>query len=159
MTAYTRDTLYEDIRTLAENLRSEDVAEIKAASGLTPEVALEMGRVLSRRCKTICKADGTPVGIYGVSDTHIRGLGSIWLLATPDLLTIQRQFLRGCREGISEVSQGYTAVFNYTDARNTVHHRWLKWCGFTFIQEHKHFGKNNETFYEFVKITEGIPNV
>lgn len=159
MLGYTRETAKEDIPYLAVNLRNEDRAEILASSGLPPEVALEMGRVISRRCRTICMSDGTPAGIYGVSDTKIKGLGSIWLLATPDLLKVQRQFLRECREGISEISQGYSCVFNYTDARNAVHHKWLKWCGFTFIKEHKNFGKQNETFYEFVKITEGLPNV
>jgi hypothetical protein len=159
MLGYTRETAKEDIPYLAVNLRDEDRAEILASSGLIPEVALEMGRVISRRCRTICMSDGTPAGIYGVSDTKIKGLGSIWLLATPDLLKVQRQFLRECREGISEISQGYSCVFNYTDARNAVHHKWLKWCGFTFIKEHKNFGKQNETFYEFVKITEGLPNV
>lgn len=159
MLGYTRETAKEDIPYLAVNLRNEDRAEILASSGLSPEVALEMGRVISRRCRTICMSDGTPAGIYGVSDTKIKGLGSIWLLATPDLLKVQRQFLRECREGISEISQGYSCVFNYTDARNAVHHKWLKWCGFTFIKEHKNFGKQNETFYEFVKITEGLPNV
>ena len=159
MHGYTRETVKEDIPYLAVNLRTEDRAEILASSGLKPEIALEMGLMLSRRCRTICMVDGTPAGIYGVSDTTVRGLGSIWMLATPDLLKVQRQFLRECREGISEVSQGYSCVFNYTDARNAVHHKWLRWCGFTFIKEHKNFGKQNETFYEFVKITEGLPNV
>ncbi|WMM94909.1 hypothetical protein CRP804_gp31 [Roseobacter phage CRP-804] len=159
MQGYTRRTVKEDIPYLAVNLRKEDKAEIQASSGLDPEVALGMGLLVSKRCNTICLSDGTPAAIYGVNDTGVTGLGSIWLLATPDLLKVQRQFLRECREGISEISQGYSCVFNYTDARNAVHHKWLKWCGFTFIKEHKNFGKQQETFYEFVKITEGLPHV
>jgi hypothetical protein len=159
MQGYTRETTEKDIPHLAVNLREEDKAEIQAGSGLEPQMALMLGLKVSRRCRTICMSDGTPTGIYGVNDTAIKGLGSIWLLATPDLLKVQRQFLRECREGISEISQGYSCVFNYTDARNSVHHKWLKWCGFTFIKEHKNFGKQKETFYEFVKITEGLPHV
>ena len=153
MKAYVRDTLEEDLAHLAENLRDEDVAELKAQSGLEPHMALKFALVMSRYIKTICDPSGTPIGIYGVTDTSMKGLGSIWMMATPDLLKHQRQFLRECREGISEISQGSTCVFNYTDARNKVHHKWLKWCGFTFINEHKNFGKDKETFYEFVKIT------
>jgi len=152
MTGYVRPTLEKDLGHLAENLRDEDVAELKASSGLEPYKGLEMGFRFSRRCNTMCLENGTPIGIYGVADAKYKGLGSIWMLATPDLLKEQRQFLRECREGISEISQGYSCVFNYTDARNTVHHKWLKWCGFTFINEHKDFGKDGEPFYEFVKI-------
>ena len=152
MTVYVRNTHKDDLDHLAENLREADVQELYAQSGFTPEIALKLALLFSRQCKTMCDLEGTPIGVFGVSDTQTAGLGSIWMMATPDLLKHQRQFLRECREGIYEVSQGYSCVFNYTDARNTVHHRWLKWCGFTFIKEHKNFGQENEPFYEFVKI-------
>lgn len=152
MTAYVRNLTREDIDHLAENLRSNDVAELDAQSGLTPRKALEMALVFAKECRVISDGNGVPIGVYGVSDTNIKGLGSIWMMATPDLIKHQRQFLRECREGISDISQGYSCVFNYTDARNTVHHKWLKWCGFTFINKREEFGRNGETFYEFVKI-------
>ena len=152
MTGYVRNSRKEDLDHLAENLRDADVQELHAQNGLTPKVALGLSLLLARKCKTICDPEGVPIGVFGVSDTNIVGLGSIWMMATPDLLKHQRQFLRECREGILEVSRGYSCVFNYTDARNTVHHRWLKWCGFTFIKEHENYGKNGEPFYEFVKI-------
>ena len=152
MKCYIRKTLEKDLGHLEKNLRDADVAELDAQSGLEPRTALRTVLMLSRRCMTVCGPDGTPIGIYGVNDTRLSGLGCIWMMATPDLLKHQRQFLRECREGILEVSRGYSCVFNYTDARNTVHHRWLKWCGFTFIKEHENYGKNGEPFYEFVKI-------
>jgi hypothetical protein len=152
MTAYVRNLTRADIDHLAENLRSNDVAELDAQSGLTPRKALEMALVFAKECRVISDDNDVPIGVYGVSDTNIKGLGSIWMMATPDLLKHQRQFLRECREGISDISQGYSCVFNYTDARNTVHHKWLKWCGFTFINKREEFGRNGETFYEFVKI-------
>lgn len=152
MTAYVRNLTRADIDHLAENLRERDVAELDAQSGLTPRKALEMALVFAKECRVIYDGNDVPIGVYGVSDTNIKGLGSIWMMATPDLLKHQRQFLRECREGISDISQGYSCVFNYTDARNTVHHKWLKWCGFTFINKREEFGRNGETFYEFVKI-------
>jgi hypothetical protein len=152
MTAYVRKLTRADIDHLAENLRKRDVAELDAQSGLTPRKALEMALVFAKECRVISDGNDVPIGVYGVSDTNIKGLGSIWMMATPDLIKHQRQFLRECREGISDISQGYSCVFNYTDARNTVHHKWLKWCGFTFINKREEFGRNGETFYEFVKI-------
>jgi hypothetical protein len=152
MSGYTRKTLEKDLGLLEENLRDADVAELHAQSGLEPRIALKMAFMLSRRCRTLCDCSGSPIGIYGVNDSGTKGLGAIWMMATPDLLKHQRQFLRECRDGISEISQGYSCIFNYTDARNTIHHKWLKWCGFTFIKNHKNYGKNNEAFLEFVKI-------
>ena len=155
---FVRDTVQEDLNFLADNLRVEDRNEVIAASGLNPRVALQLGFRTSKRLKTICLTDGTPVSIYGVADTNIKGLGSIWLLATPSIMKAQTSFLRGCRDALEEISEGYDAVFNYTDARNTVHHRWLKWCGFVFIAEHKKHGVGQVPFLEFVKII-GARNV
>lgn len=152
MKAYVKDTQDTDLEFLGENLRDEDIREIYAHSGLEPHVALEYTFGLSRHCKTIFGPTGEPIGIYGTNDTSTEGLGAIWMMATPSFLQHQRQFIRECREGILEISRGYSCVFNCTDARNTVHHRWLKWCGFTFIKEHENYGKNGEPFYEFVKI-------
>ena len=152
MKAYVLDTKKDDLEFLGNNLRVEDIREIAAQSGLEPHTALEYTFDISRRCKTIYGPTVEPVGIYGTNDTDVEGLGAIWMMATPSFLQHHIQFIRECKHSISEISQGYSCVFNCTDARNTVHHRWLKWCGFTFINEHKNYGQNGETFYEFVKI-------
>ena len=152
MTVYVRKTQQKDLDHLGPNLRDADVTELYAQTGLKPYMALHLALLLCKRMKTMVAPDGTPIGVYGVTDTDKIGLGNIWMMATPDLLKHQRQFLRECREGISEISQGYKCVYNYTHAQNTLHHEWLKWCGFTFINEHKNYGRDGETFYEFAKI-------
>ena len=152
MNGYVRDTIEDDIIPLSRNLRDADVAEILAASGMTPEAALLLG-FSGDICKTMVAPDGTPVGIFGTNPTTVDGLGSIWMVATKDFNKVQRQFLRECRDGIRELSKGYKALFNYTDARNHIHHRWLKWCGFVFINKHNR-GVNGEEFIEFCRITE-----
>ena len=152
--AYTRLTTTEDLPYLAKNLREEDKAEIRASSGIADvEAVLGLGLLGSRICKTICLPCGTPCGIYGVSDTPVAGLGAIWLLATPDLLKVQRQFIRESGRELREISKGYRCVYNYADARNIVHHRWLKRCGFTFIKKHENHGHEKRPFLEFVMIT------
>ena len=45
-------------------------------------------------------------------------------------------------------------IWNYVDARNVVHIKWLKWLGFTIINKHNQFGIGRIPFYEFVKIRE-----
>jgi hypothetical protein len=51
---------------------------------------------------------------------------------------------------------GAEYVYNYTYAKNTVHHRWLKWLGFTFLRK-VNLGPEGKPFIEFAKI--GVCNV
>jgi hypothetical protein len=44
---------------------------------------------------------------------------------------------------------GDDAFYNYTYSRNTVHHKWLKWSGFTFLRKVT-LPPLNKEFYEFV---------
>jgi hypothetical protein len=151
---YVRTARREDIPVLAENLREADVAEIKASSGKAPGDALYASLDLGGDTRVICLHDGTPVGIFGVVPIT-KDLGGIWMVATNQFKSVQRQFLRECRTGITDLCQGYKAVFNCTDARNTVHHRWIKWSGFTIIKRHESYGVEQRPFLEFVRISEG----
>ena len=56
-------------------------------------------------------------------------------------------------KGVVEIFQKrYRVLYNFIDARNTLHIKWLKWCGFTFIQKHYDYGYEKRLFYEFVRI-------
>lgn len=149
---YTRPARLEDVPVLAANLREADVAEIKASSGRDPEEAIQIGVLTG--ANVICLHDDTPVAIYGVSPSHVPSLGLIWMVATTDFSLLTRQFLRECRQGMTDLCRDYRLVMNFTDARNHVHHRWLKWMGFTFIKRHEEFGAGKRPFFEFVRITE-----
>jgi hypothetical protein len=150
---YVRPTRWEDVPTLAENMREADIAEVKASAGIEPSMALFIG-IMEGETNTICLPDGTPAGIYGVTPTVTPGLGCVWMLATNELRKVHRQFLRESRQGIADLCKDYRAVYNYTDARNKVHHRWIEWAGFTFIKRHERFGFEQRPFLEFVRITE-----
>ena len=104
---------------------------------------------------TICLPDGTPVGMYGVTPCHDPRLGVVWMLAANGIKPLYRQFLRESQAKIEELSEGYDILFNFTDARNEVHHRWINWAGFTIIKRHENFGQDGTAFLEFCKITEG----
>ena len=153
MDSYVRDTTLEDLPILAATLRPSDTAEILAASGRSNLEALTIG-LSGEVCKTVCLSDGTPVAIYGTNPTLTDGLGSIWMVATVDFHKMHMQFLKEGKGYVQDLSKGYKTLFNYTDARNALHHRWLKWCGFVFINKHENYGKNGEAFFEFVRITE-----
>lgn len=151
--AYIRKAHLNDIPELSENMRDADIAEVRAASGCCPKMATFVG-IMAGNTSVICLPDDTPVGVFGVHPTHTEGLGVIWMLATKEFKQVHKQFLRECLGVIEEHCKPYKAVFNFTDARNTVHHRWIKWSGFTFIKRHEQFGFEKRPFLEFVRITE-----
>jgi len=98
---------------------------------------------------------GKPVGMWGVVDQG-DGLGRIWLLATDELVTDKPnsiQFLRQAKPWLKAMLERYDVLFNYADARNEVHLKWLRWMGFTFIAKHSNYGHEGRTFLEFVRMS------
>jgi hypothetical protein len=145
-----RLTSLEDIKYLALRLRYEDKQEIIASTGLKPYEALLKGYLENVIVFTIVNTKNKPVGIFGVNDCG-NGLGAIWLVATNDLSTVQISFLRQCREVVKVFNNKYKILWNFVDCRNSLHIKWLKWCGFKFINKQK-YGVLNKPFYEFIRI-------
>lgn len=151
--AYIREATVEDVPGLISDLRQADLCELRAASKYTPEENLLIG-ISSGYAEVACLPEGTPAAIFGVSHGGVPDLGVIWMVATNRFMEVQVQFLRECRGHIERLGQDYKALYNFTDARNSVHHRWLKWCGFTFLNKRENFGTGGESFYEFVRLME-----
>ena len=145
-----RLTTIEDLKFLAPRLRYEDKREILASTGLLPYEALLKGYLENVIVFTIVNTKNKPVGIFGVNDCG-NGLGAIWLVATNDLSTVQISFLRQCREVVKVFNNKYKILWNFVDCRNSLHIKWLKWCGFKFINKQK-YGVLNKPFYEFIRI-------
>lgn len=152
---YVRPANFSDVPIIAHDMRQADVAEVKASSGYQPEEALKTGLTYPGGVtKTICLPNGVPAGMYGVVPSSVPRVGVVWMLAANNIEKVHRQFLRESRDKIEDLCQEYDLVFNFTDARNSVHHRWIKWAGFTIISKHESFGSGNLPFLEFVRIVE-----
>jgi hypothetical protein len=152
---YVRDTQSCDIVKIALHMRPEDVAEVKALSGRSPHTALLEGWTIEGAItKTVCLGNGLPCAIYGVVPTDTPKAGFIWMLAADNFIHLKRQFVRETRRHINDLCKDYDLVYNFTDARNAMHHKWIKYAGFSIIKEHAHFGVEQRPFYEFAKIVE-----
>jgi len=99
----------------------------------------------------IYNSEGTNVALAGTGRIDER-TGMIWMVATPDLERHSMEFLRYSRRFIEEVGGEYDLLFNWVDARNEVHLKWLKWCGFVPIHRHDQFGAEGLPFYTFIRI-------
>ena len=151
--AATRDHALE----LAPRLRQSDRAEILAASGMDPEESLVKGVEQSRRTEAWL-LDGRVVAITGVADSDRPNYGIIWMLASDEADLIHKKLLRGNREHVSELLQGYRMVFNFVDERNSKAQRWLAWLGFTFGSPQPH-GVSGLPFRPFWLFNLGDPCV
>ena len=140
----------EDIKYLAPRLRQADKEEILASVGLTPYEALMIGYLENVIVFTIVNKNNEPVAIFGINDVG-NNVGAIWLVATNKLKDIQYSFLRENKKVIDFLNTKYKILWNFVDCRNSLHIKWLKWCGFKFINKQK-YGVLNKPFYEFIRI-------
>ena len=142
---------------LSPRLREADLQEIKASVGKDPLVILKNGIAWSDPCYTIIDKVN-PLAIFGVvPDLHTASVGRIWFLGSDELFNHSYKFLRHSREWIDKLHQRYPTLWNYVDARNEVHIRWLKWCGFTFLRRIEDYGVERRLFYEFERVAAFTP--
>ncbi|MBN9347587.1 MAG: hypothetical protein J0I48_15555 [Devosia sp.] len=143
-----RPTVLRDIARLEYCLRAEDVAEVEAG-GLDPYDALFQG-YCGDVCLTAVDEEQWPVVMFGVSP-HPAGpeVGCVWALGSDAIKKHRVDFLRQSPRWVREFHKSYPLLTNHTDCRNTEHHRWLRWCGFSFVQREV---INGLPFYEFVRI-------
>ena len=147
---YIKVSSLEDAKELSKNLRKEDIEEIKANSNSNPYHALYTGVQYSYLPLTIMSDDDRPIMIMGVIP-HGKKLGMIWLLSSPEIKNISIPFLRNCNGVLDLYLKAYPVLYNYIDARNLLHVKWLRWLGFNFIKVHYDFGYEKRKFIEFVK--------
>ncbi len=150
---YTRKSRASDIPLVADNMRQADIEELRAGDGATPREALLYCLLHGRPCMTICKGDDTPVAMWGVVPAG-HPVGRVWMLGTDELVQNSRlrlRFLREVKQHFSVLDRQYAVLWNCVDARNTVHVRWIKWMGFTFIAQRPNYGAEGRLFLEFCK--------
>jgi len=146
-----RPTVKDDVLALAPRLRQADIDEVKAASGLDPLTALTLSLQISPLCFTVF-GDGLQLAMFGAKPEDNPTIGRIWMLGSDEIHDHRFGFLRKSREWVDYLQERHPLLYNYIDARNTVHIRWLQWLGFSFINEVHGYGFEQRLFYQFVRI-------
>jgi len=152
--AIVRPSLLSDVSVVAENMRKEDVDEVKAHTGGCPKGSLLYAYFMSKPCLTVISRHGHLMAMGGVVPEG-ENIGRIWLLGCQSMFDDsidKRWFLRKSKEKLAEMQSLYPLLFNMVDARNEVHVNWIRWLGFTFIKKHLEWGPEQMMFYEFVRI-------
>lgn len=120
----TEDATIEQVRSVLDDIRREDYAEWWAASGLPFETAIERCFALED-ARRVALVDGKPICFWGWHSD-----GSVWLFATDDAVNHALGLHRHLRPELDRIQAEHPVLTATADARNTVHHTWLKWCGF-----------------------------
>jgi len=146
-------SIEEDISYIAENMREADLMEIQALGVPDPRMALTHGFEHSKPNCYSGYNHGVPVTMFGVTPhAETPQIGFIWLLGTDRITTdIPISFLKKSKRFLPVLVEPYDMVCNIVDKRNTVHIKWMKWLGFSFVSEII-YGPEKRPFYEFAKI-------
>lgn len=152
MTQYMRDPVWGDVVYLSQNLRERDVEELESV-GTTPLDALSFGFHHSKPCYTLLNASGEVVGMMGVGQGALQGMGAIWMLGSTGIEKIPMTFLRNSKKLLDRMCEetDYIGFYNYVYSKNQLHIDWLKWLGFSFLRTVQ-LGPYNRDFIEFVKL-------
>lgn len=153
---YMRPSRLSDVMSLAPKLREIDKQEIRVLSGNTPEVSLFSGFVFSDVPLTIANPDDEPIAMMGVVPHRLPNgvlTGYIWLLGSDEILHVSRRFIRESRQWVEELQKNYKMLSNRVLAANSVHIKWLRWCGFQFINTLELRGV---TYHEFIRINTNV---
>ncbi|MGL5918127.1 MAG: phage protein Gp13 family protein [Cetobacterium sp.] len=150
---YVREVRDGDIEFIAKHMRQADVMEVQATVGSVYSLLDALRQAVSYSAIACTVVGDNPAAVFGVAPvSDIEGV--IWLLGTDELTSksLKREFLKQSRDYLDRLQEFRPLLFNYVDERNTLHIRWLKWVGCTFIKRHEHYGHEQRPFLEFTRI-------
>ena len=152
---YVRPAILADAIQLAPKMRIADREEIRASNGSSPLEALVIPFTYKegRSYTIIGTAKEGVIGMFGVAPTKDPEYGIAWLLSSEDLFKHTKQFIKECPYWVSQMSEGYTYIYNWVDRRNWKSLKWLQFLGFEAKEEMKQYGVGKLPFLLMIKET------
>ena len=152
---YVRPAILADALQLAPKMRIADREEIRASNGSSPLEALVIPFTYKegRSYTIIGTAKEGVIGMFGVAPTKDPEYGIAWLLSSENLFKHTKQFIKECPYWVSQMSEGYTYIYNWVDRRNWKSLKWLQFLGFEAKEEIKQYGVGKLPFLLMIKET------
>lgn len=123
-----------DVFEVLADLRPIDMLELSLTSA-DPVGSIARGWKASSY-RGVFRVDGRPVVVFGVAPCAIQaGDGNPWMVATPEIVKVPRQFLQASRHVVDNMRRGFVELRNATHKDNTVSLSWLRWLGFRVSDE------------------------
>lgn len=140
----------EDASKIAPHLRDADKREIIASSGADIEQAI-LSSIVTSVAHSVILPDGRLICIFGIGDDTMGG-GIPWMIGTDDMIKHRKALIKDAREWIDYQLDIYSYLWNYADARNTIHLQWLRHMGFTVSDIPEYIGADPSVpFYNFYR--------
>lgn len=153
---HLREAREEDGAWLARRLREADRNELCAISDEDPEYTLFQGIRSSVPCRAVVDHLDKPVALFGVNpDGPDSETGLVWLLGTDELSRYSYVFLRHCLRELEDLHRHYSLLWNFVDARNHLHLRWLMWAGFRKVRAVPAYGREKRRFFLVARESHG----
>jgi hypothetical protein len=148
-----------DVLELAAHMRDADRAEVRAASGQSPETVVRESVANSAEARSV-RANGELCCIYGVVPLHVFDLmyGIPWMLATERIHQWPTHIMRMGREAVTRWMEDYEGLVNFVHARNDMSVRWLERLGFE-LEDPEPYGAAGEPFRRFSMMKEEFAHV
>lgn len=126
-----REAMPKDIPWIADHMRESDVIELRDGIMKTPGEALLLSCRLSIMSLTVTIVD-EPAAMLGIGSLRSDSrFGVIWFLATERMEREGRRDLRVFAPWfVNTLGQGFAAIGNLVDPRNTMSIKWLNRLGF-----------------------------
>ncbi len=136
-----------DIDFLVDNIREDDLAEVKAMGGKTVRQCLNETDL--ENTSWVWEHDGKVMCIFGVNPVENSDrVGAIWMLATKFFDDHFMIFASACKPILMDILKGFRYVFNYVYVENSKSIKWLSWLGFK-IRQAEPIGVNGANFHRF----------
>lgn len=136
----------EHVQELAETMRSEEVQEVFAGYGASPEQALRACLANAEEAVTVL-SDGVVLAILGVSPMSLLSrIASPWMLTSEASREHARVYIKYTKQYINRWAEQYHLI-NFIDARYEASVRWAKWAGFT-VHPPEPFGHLDMPFHK-----------
>jgi hypothetical protein len=150
---FIRKATTDDAAYVARNLRPHDHDEVRALTGVSPSFVLPAYVEDGREVYVAGLPDNVPQVIWGADPIEgVDRAAVVWLLSTPVMYHHAQLFIPMSKKLWDGFHERYDLLTNFTDARNTRHHKWLQWLGAVFLRRVEHFGAESRPFLEFASL-------
>ena len=148
-----KDTVIEDVSSLAPKLRADDRKEV-AAGGFTPVASLFMGFKTSYICKSVFE-DNKIIGMCGITTKNCpQNYCAIWFLGSDESEKYPITFVKEGKKLIKEALKNYF-ILNFVWSGNINHIKYIERIGLivdkTNAIKHPSTGELFYPFYNNVK--------
>jgi hypothetical protein len=147
-----RTATEEDAAYIGARLRRADWEELWAATGESPRMTTIRSFEISDE-SWVLDCGGAPLAIWGIGTSYANNCGVPWMVGTNHMEKHKRDIMGISRVMLDYYHTRHHVLINFTDARHTDSHRYLKWLGFEFLPAVPH-GHAGLPFHQFMRVAD-----